>query len=71
MTLLLIAMAAVTQVVFPWLYGSLLHNGWWAIAPHALRMVMLWTATASSLAVVVAPGRCDHWPIIRRLVPPR
>ena len=70
-TLLLIAMAAVTQVVFPWLYGSLLHNGWWAIAPHALRMVMLWTATASSLAVVVAPGRCDHWPIIRRLVPPR
>ncbi len=64
---LLMAMSVVTQAVFPWLYGSLLETSWYAVAPHALRMLMLWAATAAALAVVVAPDRCDHLPVIRRL----
>lgn len=65
---LVMAMAALTQVLFPWIYGSLLDAMPHAVLVQTLRLAMLWIATVASLAVVVWPTRCDRWPIVRRLV---
>lgn len=65
---LVMAMSALTQILFPWIYGSLLDAMPHAVLVQTLRLAMLWLALAASLAVVVCPSRCDRWAIVRRLV---
>lgn len=67
-SVLLMVMSALTQVLFPWIYGSLLDALPHAVLVQTARLAMLWLATAASLAVVFAPDRCQTWPIVRRLV---
>jgi hypothetical protein len=66
-TVLLIVMAGVTSVLFPWLYGSFLETQWFAVAFHVVRIALLLTCTLVALTVVLAPSYADRIPLIRRL----
>ena len=56
-TLLLLAMAAVTQVVYPWAYGSLLETAAYAVVLQVVRVSLLLVATAVTVVAVIAPTR--------------
>jgi hypothetical protein len=55
-TLLLLAMAAVTQVVYPWAYGSLLEAQAYAVTLQLARVALLLVATAMTIAAVIVPA---------------
>lgn len=70
-TILLIVMSALTAVLFPWLYGSLLDTNWYAVLAQIVRLGLLLTCTATAVAVVLAPSTAERLPVIRRLARPR
>lgn len=70
-TILLIAMSALTAVLFPWLYGSLISTNWYAVIVQVVRLGLLLACTATAVAVVIAPMWADRLPIIRGLARPR
>lgn len=70
-TITLIAMSALTAVLFPWLYGSLLETDWYAVVVQITRLGLLLACTATAVAVVLAPHSADRLPVIRRLARPR
>lgn len=69
-TILLIAMSALTAVLFPWLYGSLISTNWYAVIVQVVRLGLLLACTATAVAVVIAPMWADRLPIIRGLARP-
>jgi hypothetical protein len=70
-TVLLIVMSAITAVLFPWLYGSLLEMSWYAALVQVARLGLLLICTVTAVAVVLAPQAADRMPVIRRLARPR
>ena len=66
-TIILVAMSALTAVLFPWLYGSLLETSWYAVVVQILRLTLLLACTATAVAVVLAPRSADRLPVIRGL----
>ena len=62
---LLVPMALVTQVIYPYAYGSFLNGDWWAVLLQVIRIVLLLAATTIGLAIILrqafagirAPGR--------------
>ena len=70
-TIVLIAMSALTAVLFPWLYGSLLETSWYAAIVQILRLSLLLACTATAVCVVLAPSVAERLPVIRRLARPR
>lgn len=70
-TILLIAMSALTAVLFPWLYGSLISTNWYAVIVQVVRLGLLLACTATAVAVVIAPMWADRLPVIRGLARPR
>ncbi len=70
-TILLIAMSALTAVLFPWLYGSLISTNWYAVIVQVVRLGLLLVCTATAVAVVIAPMWADRLPVIRGLARPR
>ena len=71
MTILLIAMSALTAVLFPWLYGSLLETNWYAVIVQIVRLGLLLVCTATAVTVVLAPALAARLPVIRGLARPR
>jgi hypothetical protein len=67
-TVLLVVMAALTSVIFPWLYGSLIETTWYAACVQMARIGLLLTCTIAAVAVVLAPHAVDRVPVIRGLV---
>lgn len=67
----LLAMSAVTGVLFPWAYGSLLDAAPYAVALQCARVILLLVATITALVVVLAPSRAAAIPGIRALARPR
>jgi hypothetical protein len=70
-TVLLVVMAALTSVIFPWLYGSLIETTWYAACVQLARIGLLLTCTITAVAVVLAPHAVDRMPVIRGLARPR
>ncbi|CAB4857711.1 MAG: DUF2029 domain-containing protein [Actinobacteria bacterium] len=70
-TVLLIIMAAVTSVLFPWLYGSFLETEPLAVLFHFVRISLLLVCTVTATCVVLVPAAVDRMPVIRRVAPPR
>ena len=70
-TILLIAMSALTAVLFPWLYGSLLETNWYAVIVQIVRLGLLLVCTATAVTVVLAPALAARLPVIRGLARPR
>ena len=70
-TILLVLMSALTSVLFPWLYGSLIETTWYAAGVQATRILLLLSCTIAAVAVVLAPHAVDRIPLIRGLVRPR
>lgn len=67
---LVIAMAAVTQALFPWAYGSYLDTEGYAVALQAARIGLLLAATASATMLLIAPASVGRIPLVRALVRP-
>lgn len=59
-TLLLIAMAGITQIVYPWAYGSLLETQGYAVFLQLTRVALLLTATVVTMVAVVAPPQAQQ-----------
>ena len=61
-TALLVAAAAATQLVYPWLYSALLDGHPAAVLVQSIRVVLTVTATVTALLVLVAPrARAGTW----------
>jgi hypothetical protein len=50
---LLVPSILVTQVIYPYGYGSFLNGDWWAVALQVIRVALLVAATALGLVVVL------------------
>ncbi len=63
---LLAISVTVTQVIYPFGYGSLLSGQWWALGLHSVRILSLVAATIWALTVLIgqlrAPSRRDRDP---------
>ena len=59
---LVVAAAAATQVVYPWLYSALLDGHPAAVLAQSLRVVLTIAATVTALQLLLRPrGRPDAW----------
>lgn len=54
---LLVPSILVTQVIYPFGYGSMLDGAWWAVGLQSVRIMLLLAATGWALATVVAAIR--------------
>ena len=54
---LLVPSILVTQVIYPFGYGSFTNGAWWAVALQSVRVILLLAATAVSVGVVLRGAR--------------
>lgn len=55
--LLLVPSVLVTQVIYPWGYGSFVNGEWWAVGLQTVRIVFLVWATVLALVIVTRAAR--------------